>query len=1356
MAGYTSAPTIGGYGNINASNYGQYDAQGYDTSPYAYSTAPSMSLGQAAWIDSTSKGYKSPYAGVSNLDYMQAVKQRASMFWDQAAAKGVGAAAYGTSYLALNAGSAFMSMGLTIGGGTQVNEAAGLVNWAKTGATRNIGERLYNFGHAGEHGFIAQKLWHGGATPFFKSMANTAAGAGEWVGRGVGEGLTALAEKAGWEGGARHVGSAGDAVGGWLSAAAKKAKSGQGWFKGSAGMLESASGYFRKHGVIAGVTKAGLRGTAALAAPMAYFVGTSALLNAGISGVENVFTAGDDATQSAALTFESLKGKIFNKGGRDAAVRNAEDIAQAIKKQVVGEQGISGLTSRFLFGHKLNGEIEKKTALFGAFADYGLVDKSSSGGEFVKKARELEEAVKSLSKTFQATTSKTLDMVRVMKSQGIGNGQLASAGTNTQLTADMSGYSREQVMSIQSRGSEAFRGTYFSPEVGIGIANDVIRRTSVMENTDPEYSKTAFAMRGKDSMNVFLTKMQSNLANSSNVKKMLIASMYENRGGSYVYTGKVNKAALQKEMAGQKTYLSDFNTQAELVQKYNNELTTSQKFKTDVAIQDFSEHLGAGQMNKLVGSALKTAAHMTKEEGLAIQYVNQGLSPKVAASLAKAMSKDISNDVVSATYKADALRSLNTKAAGNSVSNSLLSGIGDNLDLGIVSSLLSFTGGISDKVFGKTGAGVGELGLGIGGMMAVGGAVLPGMMVAGAMASAAYGYDKNSYAAGGSMLATQLAGMGMYSTAGALGFGGMAAGGMAAGATATGLLGGMAGAGAATAVGRAYYGMTNRELLRDRTNMYAGMNIGGGAIGGGALTAGLTGYLLGAAALTNPLGLAAIGTATIAGAAAGTYKYITERDEDDLLQQREDVQGTAKSVRDMSLLGNSDFKNQLLNSYVSTSKEKYSDLPSVKKFSKGHDTIFNREMSRLNAGELSVDDFLSGQAGWGMLSNSSKDIADLHSNQAGVGRRIIADAGYGFVDETDTAVYKQEVTNVLRKMYRQGNQNTKDEMLKGKPKAFREMLEGGFSAPILSLSQQKNTLDGINKGKKHKVTLGQSTALAGALNEMAGLMDTDPDLYSSMRGDANNTSMQALAKKYGLSSDYLYSYVNENYKKDTTSSTFREAASTLGQIGVSNMIGVTKTSALKAVGSAFSVKQAATVGNALGSMIASGRMTEENTAALSKALGKTGGGQFGADLRGMIATSANLYDMSQGDSFDGKGMSKAEADAMMQKEGYKGALNMDMFKAAAGNDDMLTSKELADFSKQTLMLGGVKKSANDELAVSPSEAVGEIKDNVKRTADYLEVLVRNAGDTSQGDGLTTFTDAAGTLQVRKKAKGYSE
>lgn len=1350
---YTSAPTIGGYGNINATNYGQYNAQGYDTSQYGYNTAPSMSLLQAAWIKGTSTGYRSPYAGMSNLQYMQAVDQRAKMFWHDAAVKGASALTYAGGYLYFNAGQAFMSVGKTLGKGvetasTAINVAPEIA-WEGSGASLRIGKGLYAFGKSGEYGWAAQALWHKSLTPAFTRVANEFAKGGEWVGNMFGEGVTHIGNKLGWETAGQQIKGAGNAVGGWLKSAGSWGKTAEQVGKegenltGAARTAYRAGMYFADKGVIAGITKAGLRGAAFAAAPMAYFMATGAVLNFGINGLENVLSAGDEATQSAALTFQSLKGKIFNQNGRDASVKNAEDIAKAIRRQVITETGISGAASRFLFGHKLNSEIEKKTALFGAFADYGLIDKSSSGNEFVKKAQDLEKAVKSLSKTFQITTSQTLDMVRVMKSQGIGNGQLAVAGANTVMTANMSGYSNQQVMSIQSRGSEAFRGTYFGTEVGIGMANDVIQRTSIMATRDPEYNKAMYALRGKDSANVFLTQMQSRLANSSEVKKLLVASLFKKQNGRYVFTGRVNKEALAEEMSGAHTYLSDFNTQTELVQSYKMQLTSAERFRADTAIQRYSEHLSSGQMNSLIGSALRTAGYMTKEEGLAAQYVAQGIPPKVAAQLAKAMSKDISNDIVTATYKADALRKLNLDAMGDLRSTSILKAVGNNLDLGIASSLASFTGSISEKVFGKRGAGIGEVGMAAG--VGIGLAVNPlaGLAIAGAAGAGAYGYNLKSPWAASTAVAHGAAAYGAYTALG----GGLLGAASTIGATATGLVGGYMGSGLATSAARHYYGMTNRQLYARHRNVMLGARVGGATLGGAGFTAGSM-YMLGAGAmLSNPVGMAILGVGTLAGAAYGTYKYITERDENDLLGKREDILGAARSARDMDLLRGTDLGNRLAASYT----HKFTPLASMKKLTASYRSIFKREMSKLNAGKTSLTEFLnSPMASWS-LSNSTKEEIYKYGYKTKIAESM--KKRYGLTHHSDfietlfamfpqhnvSTLAQREVMRLMSETYRDATAERKAEIVeKLGGKWAIPYLEGKRQSKIVKIDELKKQVGKFNEQRHTDITLGQTSALAGALNSLGSLLKNSPEMYNDIRGNASDATIGALAKQYGLDSAFLYNFINNNYGTDVekTLAQINADVGQLGSIGINASRNMLIETADKAIGKSISPERADAVQNAVNDIIRHG-MSQRAGYALNKALGKTGGGAFSKSLRNAYRLSQDLLGMSMT-------MSHSLSLEDYKKMKNKGPLSQAMFSIAAGNDKILTSDELAQFSRQT-MIDGIRRASVDALSLSPAQESKEIGDNIKRSTALLEIIAKNTDSTEDNDYKKVTDNVVNTL-----------
>lgn len=941
MSQYIPMGNPGPYGSVTAANFGQFNNQGYSTSPYANAYMPSMSTAQAAWISATTSAYKSPYSGLTNLEYMEQVRQRSQMFWDQAAIKGANAVAYGTGFLYFNAGSAFQSVGKLLGG--------------KTGGA------LEAFGNSGEWGMAPRLLWHNGVKRFTNAFADSLSEPiGQGMSRAAGSFMNKIADWRGLSGTAREAfidapkntmaGYFNSMAGGSLETMAETfagkapvsltakgpifpnaeeaARFGVKEFKGN--LFSNAAAYTKKHGVLAGAAKSGARIMGGLASTMGYFMATGAALDFAIGGTENLLTAGNFEQQESALNFQAMKGKIFDSRGQDNAKVYAQEIAKAIKEQVVQETGIKGSVNRFLFGHQLGEGIEKKSSMYSLFAQYGLTGKSSNADEFLSKARQLEKAVESLSKTFGKTASQAVDMIRVMKSQGIKDANLIKAGKSLQLTSDISGYSAEQVMSIQSHGSEAMRGTMFSSELGVGLANQVMRRTAIASEMDESWNKALYTFRGKDSANVLLTKTMGDLARSRDVQGMFVASMFKNAGRGYEYTGKVDYNALNNAISGSGSFITDRDTQAMLISRFEN-LTTAQQNQASIQIQRATKQVGASGMMKLIGSSYTANGFNSAEAGLVAELINRGVPPEEAAAAAKAMTRNVDNRMMAQNFKADAIRALNTQVGRGktSITDSIFGQIGSNFNLGVAGSLLKLAGSASTGLFGRQ-AGAVEV---AGGMALAGRAFLPTVastinplaLTAGAVLSAYANRDTigramgQAFGLGNTAFNSTMAGMvpAALTLGGAtMAHGAVMSGGLGIGGTLGAGIGGYMGYGAGQSIvnpiANLVYGQDARSLRRDRAGSAAFLHGTFGAAGaglgtiGGAMVMGVT------ATAAAPFALAA---ATI-GAGYGLYNYADLKRKEEIEDRKQLIMDTARTVGDLDLLEGTDLLNQAASSYI--------------------------------------------------------------------------------------------------------------------------------------------------------------------------------------------------------------------------------------------------------------------------------------------------------------------------------------------------------------------------------------------------------------------------------------------------------
>lgn len=1394
MAGYTSAPSLGGYGNINAANYGQYNNQGYDTSGYGNRTAPGMSLAQAAWINSSNNGnLRSPYAGTSNLEYMSAVSQRAQMFWDQAGVTAVGTGAYAAGFLGLNAGSAFMQVGSLIG---KSGDA-----WKNTFAG-NLGKGMHAFGKFGEEGIIPRLAWHGAAMPMGRVMADVVsapfAGAAEHGGAWAMKKLGGYAGVVGEESLAAYSQAPGQALAGYIrKGAGGTAESILSSFTSSGkNLFAKAANYAETHGVASTLIKSGARVAGGLFGTMAYFTGVDAALNMTVGGVTNMLQAGDAATAEASLTFQSLKGKMFNNSARGDAKNQADIVAESIRKQVSREEGITSNASRFFYGHRLDGAIEKKTALYGMFAENGLVGNSKSGGDFVKKAQELEKAVKSLARAFKQTTSETIDSIRVMKSQGISDKNLVAAGENTSLTAGMSGYSAKQVMAVQSHGTEEFRGTVYNPEVGVAIANDVIQRTSISEDRDAGWKDVQFSMRGKDSLNVFLTRAQSKMAKSSNVRKLLIASMYRKSGDSFVYTGEVNKEAVYNELSGQQTYLSNIGTQNHLVKRYMNQLTTNERNAGDQSLQSFTSTLSAGDMSSLIGSAFRSVGHESKEAGMAAFFVKEGLSPKLAAQLAKSMARETGNNMVAETYKQDAINQLNAKAGVQQRSTSIAGFLGSNFDMGMASTLFNFTGSVSDRVFGKGYAGVGEAAVGIGGIaLGAGASALSVGAGAGLAGSLMYGYNnrdtvgKYMFGAtstlGKTLSAASLPAVGMLAATGmkgylmAQGYGALGASATVTGLGILGYIGGKTGSSIGESALGAYYGETNASMIRNRRGALGAASIGGGAIGGTA-AAGLAAYML----PSLSLGLPGLAFAGLVGAGAAAHSYYNRVASDDLLAKREQVVGAAKSVSDLALLQGTDLLNVLGSDYA-TVESAYQALPQLRQVSGalgGMTSRLGRQLrgtSGSHAKRTLLLESLSGSMA-GFLSSDSRGKlealdkqyfahaggtvtssflgrkgttnvygANAASDRERMGLIMASEAGSG-----DNVVLKskmqREIMQGMSYMYNSGNNAVKEQILDSlsgmtgtvsvatgidgtatRYDSVRDYLENSGGNTSVSTAQLKTNLGSLNKMiAGDDISLGQATELAYIMDEVGGLSKSH---FKAMRSNQKHATYSRLANETSFTANQIYNILGTK-NLDTS-----RVAITAGRIGYGNKMMMLNSNIQDTVSRGITGPAADTVTDIL-----MGNLGNFDRKANMSLLGALEGqqGRLAAGLTAMATASRKMAVQSR--SLGNTPMAWKEYKSFVKEQGMQMLSEKD-FLAASGGDKAITGQELLNYSGQRYVTNRVSELMKQENAVAPEQAIEEITKNTKSMTGYLQVLAdeaaeKKASTVRENLGIKSLTD----------------
>lgn len=395
----------------------------------------------------------------------------------------------------------------------------------------------------------------------------------------------------------------------------------------------------------------------ALASSLASFALLSTATDTVLQGGLNAIGVGIDVEQERISdTFEALSNRVLRGGSKQDAKDFAKEMAQEIRTRSFLDAEPVGLLGRFriaddFMGRALGGwsaleAMNTKTAQYGLMAESGLLTKSSSAEEFINKADAMYAAISKLGEALGQTTTKAMETARVLKSQGISDPLgISKAGDLISTTAGISGYSHAQVMSVASEATEAFRGSLFSSDAAYGIANDVIRRTSLGQRLvgDKAYDKALFENRGFDSMNVNATRTMAAVVNSREMRQMLVASMYEQTDTGFRFSGSVNEDELARAASG-KSFLTNRDALGLLNSNFAG-LSQSQMREAERNISKFSSNLSAGQLNNLVGAIAIRHGYGDDTQGRQNMFDTifrqQGMSPETAYAMAQMMTVDI-------------------------------------------------------------------------------------------------------------------------------------------------------------------------------------------------------------------------------------------------------------------------------------------------------------------------------------------------------------------------------------------------------------------------------------------------------------------------------------------------------------------------------------------------------------------------------------------------------------------------------------------------------------------------------------------------------------------------------------------
>lgn len=388
-----------------------------------------------------------------------------------------------------------------------------------------------------------------------------------------------------------------------------------------------------------------------LATGFAAYAAVAGVTDTVLQGALNAAVGVDIEQDKISDTFESLSSRVLYGGSGHNAKSFAKEMAKEIRQRsfadatptgLMGYLGISDTAmGRFTGGWSAISEMQTKTAQYGLMAESGLLSKSGSADEFIKKADAMYAAIAKLGDALGQTTTKAMETARVLKSQGISDPLgIANAGGMISTSAAMSGYSHNQVMAIASEATEAFRGSLFSSDAAYGLANSVIRKTALAPNLigSQAYDKLLYENRGQDSMNVNLTRTMAGVSNSHEMRQMLIASMYKRTKTGFEFTGNVNASEINNAVSGN-SFLNDENTLALLNSNFQG-LTQSEMRAAERSLSKFSSNLTGADMQNAFGAFAKRRGYGNQQDMFETIFRQQGMSPDAAFNMAKLITAD--------------------------------------------------------------------------------------------------------------------------------------------------------------------------------------------------------------------------------------------------------------------------------------------------------------------------------------------------------------------------------------------------------------------------------------------------------------------------------------------------------------------------------------------------------------------------------------------------------------------------------------------------------------------------------------------------------------------------------------------
>lgn len=403
------------------------------------------------------------------------------------------------------------------------------------------------------------------------------------------------------------------------------------------------------------------RGVAGFAGTLAGFMVTQAILDRTLNAIINagVFggRSGIDAKQEEVSDiFESLSERILGGGSNYNRRGFAEGVAQRIREKAIAAstEGIFGFgryytpsgdswLGRFFQGGGIKSRMDVLTAQYGLMAQSGLLDKSNTVDEFIRKADAMYAAIEKLGQALGQTTTKAMETARVLKSQGLRTpGEIGAAGADINLSSIMSGYTTNQVLALASEATESFRGTIFGANMGFSMANDVIRRGALASNIvgAQSWDKTLYTLRGKDSTNLLMSRVTSQLFNSTEIKDILVASLFRPTATGFQFTGSINVDALRQVIAGRSNYLVDAGIVGTLAADFKS-LDVVTRAQAERMLNEYSANLSASEMRGLLGGAFRLRGYANAQQGYESYLRSMGLPPTEAYNLSRVLSADI-------------------------------------------------------------------------------------------------------------------------------------------------------------------------------------------------------------------------------------------------------------------------------------------------------------------------------------------------------------------------------------------------------------------------------------------------------------------------------------------------------------------------------------------------------------------------------------------------------------------------------------------------------------------------------------------------------------------------------------------